>query len=286
VFGNPARSALIGATVPESHLVDAVTTNWMTQQVAIVAAPLGFAATVAFLDVTAAFVLTAIVAVPSVVLPLMMRVPGVPAQAVEGGSMLRRTWDGLKFVQGHPLLPALFLMDTGVTIVSFYRQMYPVLADELFGGGATVVGLLTAANSAGAIAGSFSVLRLRHIKRLGMMVLFGHLMYALLLFPFAIVHWLPIGLLCIAGLGGMDAISVTMRQSTAQLTTPDEMRGRALSVMTLSAQTANNVGTLWVGLMSAAIGATGTLLIGGTASLTFVLGVWQRVRGLREYEAP
>jgi MFS family permease len=286
VFGNPARSALISATVPDSHLVDAVTTNWMTQQVAIVAAPLGFAATVAFLDVTAAFVLTAIVAVPSVVLPLMMRVPGVPAQAVEGGSMLRRTWDGLKFVQGHPLLPALFLMDTGVTIVSFYRQMYPVLADELFGGGATVVGLLTAANSAGAIAGSFSVLRLRHIKRLGMMVLFGHLMYALLLFPFAIVHWLPIGLLCIAGLGGMDAISVTMRQSTAQLTTPDEMRGRALSVMTLSAQTANNVGTLWVGLMSAAIGATGTLLIGGTASLTFVLGVWQRVRGLREYEAP
>lgn len=286
VFGNPARSALISATVPQEQLVDAVTTNWMTQQVAIVVAPLGFAATVQILDVTAAFVLTALVAIPSVALPLLLRVRGVAAQAAEAGSMLRRTLDGLRFVRGHPLLPALFLMDTGVTIVSFYRQMYPVLADELFNGGATEVGLLTAANSIGAIAGSFAVLRLRHVRRLGLMVLIGHLLYAVLLFPFALVHWLPIGLLCIAGLGGTDAISVTMRQATAQLTTPDEMRGRALSVMTLSAQTANNVGTLWVGMLSAAIGATGTLVVGGTASLTFVAVVWQRVRGLREYEAP
>lgn len=285
VFGNPARAALISATVPETHLRDAVTTNWMTQQVAIVVAPLGFAGTVQLLDLTAAFVLTALVAAPSVVLPLMMRVPTVVAQAAEG-SVLRRTWDGLRFVRGHPLLPALFLMDTGVTIVSFYRQLYPVLADQLFDGGATTVGLLTAANSVGAIAGSFAVLRLRRIRRLGMMVLVGHLLYALLLFPFALVHWLPVGLICIAGLGGMDAISVTMRQATAQLTTPDEMRGRSLSVMTLSAQTANNVGTLWVGMLSAAIGATGTLVVGGTASLTFVLAVWQTVRGLRKYEAP
>ncbi|MGE0134196.1 MAG: MFS transporter [Dehalococcoidia bacterium] len=286
VFGNPARAALISATVPEAELRDAVTTNWMSQQVAIVVAPLGFAATVQVLDLEAAFVLTALVAVPSVVLPLMLRVRGVAAQTAEGGSMLRRTWDGLRFVRGHSLLPALFLMDTGVTIVSFYRQMYPVLADELFDGGAATVGLLTAANSIGAIAGSFAVLRLRRIRRLGLMVLVGHLLYAVLLFPFALVHWLPVGLLCIAGLGGTDAISVTMRQATAQLTTPDEMRGRALSVMTLSAQTANNVGTLWVGMLSAAIGATGTLVVGGTASLTFVLAVWQRVRGLREYEAP
>ena len=286
VFGNPARAALISATVPPEQLVDAVTTNWMTQQVAIVAAPLGFAATVQLLDLTSAFVLTALVAIPSVILPLLLHVRAVPALARVGGSMLRRTWDGLKFVRGHPLLPALFFMDTGVTIVSFYRQMYPVLADQLFDGGATTVGLLTAANSAGAIAGSFAILNLRRVKRTGLMVLIAHLTYAILLFPFALIHWLPIGLLCIAGLGGMDAISVTMRQATAQLSTPDEMRGRSLSVMTLSAQTANNVGTLWVGMLSAAIGASGTLLVGGTMSLTFVLGVWQRVRGLREYRAP
>src|SRR5438094_10093934 len=114
-----------------------------------------------------------------------------------------------------------------------------------------------------------------------MMVLIAHLVYALLLFPFALIHWLPVGLLLIAGLGGMDAITVTVRQATVQLTTPDEMRGRALSVQTLSAQTANNVGTLWVGMLSAVIGASSTLLLGGTASIAFTAYVWQRVKAVK-----
>jgi predicted MFS family arabinose efflux permease len=118
-------------------------------------------------------------------------------------------------------------------------------------------------------------------------VLIAHGIYALLLFPFALIHFLPVGLVLIACLGGMDAITVTVRQATVQLSTPDEMRGRALSVQTLSAQTANNLGTLWVGMLSATpLGAMGTLLIGGMASVGFTGWVWQRVKAVREYRAP
>ena len=285
VFGNPARSALIGATIPQEHMVNAVTTNFASQQIATVVAPLGFAATAKTLNLDAAFVLTVIVSIPAVVFPLLMRLP--PVEAVnQGGTMLERTWDGLKYVKVHPLLPALYLMDTGVTVVSFYRQMYPVFADQLFDGGAGTVGLLTAANSAGAIAGSFAVLALSRGKRTGLMVLLAHFVYALVLFPFAVIGWLPAGMLLLATLGGADAISVTVRQATVQLTTPDDMRGRALSVQTLAAQTANNVGTLWVGMLSAAIGASSTLLLGGVASMVFTSWVWFRVRAVRDYRAP
>lgn len=284
VFGNPARAALISATVPPEQLVDAVTTSFASQQIATVVAPLGFAVVAEGLGLTATFVVTAVVAFPSVLLPLLMRVHPLPEAGA--GSVLRRTWDGLQFVRTHPLLPALYLMDTGVTVVSFYRQMYPVFADQLFDGGAGTVGLLTAANSAGAIVGSLAVLALRRYKRTGMLVLIAHFLYALLLFPFATIHWLPAGLLLLAGLGGMDAITVTVRQATVQLTTPDEMRGRALSVQTLSAQTANNIGTLWVGMLSALIGASGTLLLGGGASIAFTGFVWRRVKAVREYRAP
>lgn len=284
VFGNPARGALISATVPPAQLVDAVTTNFASQQIATVVAPLGFAALAESFDLNAVFVVTAVIALPSVILPLMMTVTPLPVQGA--GSVLRRTWDGLIYVRAHPLLPALYLMDTGVTVVSFYRQMYPVIADHLYDGGAGTVGLLTAANSAGAILGSLAVLLLRRYKRTGLVVLIAHFCYALLLFPFATIHWLPLGLILLAGLGGMDAITVTVRQATVQLTTPDEMRGRALSLQTLSAQTANNLGTLWVGMLSALIGASGTLLIGGGASVAFTGWVWARVKAVREYRAP
>ena len=286
VFGNPARNALIAATVPREQLVDAVTTNWVTQQIATVVGPLTFAAVAEFVNLDATFVLAAGVAAPAALLPLLLRASGVPEGGDEGGSMLRRTWEGLRFVRDHPLLPALYLLDTGVTVVSFYRQLFPVLADQLYGGGAGAVGLLTAANSAGAIGGSFVVLALRRFKRTGLIVLIAHVIYALLLFPFALTPWLPLGMLLVAGLGGMDAISVTVRQATVHLTTPDAMRGRALSVLVLSAQSANNVGTLWVGMLSAAIGASSTLLVGGASSLAFVAWAWRGVRGLREYRAP
>lgn len=288
VFGNPARAALVSATVPPEEMVDAVTTNFASQQIATVIAPLGFAALAKFANINAAFVLATIVAVPAVVFPMMMNVQSTPtASATSGGSLLRRTWEGLVYVRVHPLLPALYLMDTGVTVVSFYRQMYPVFADQLFHGGAVTVGLLTAANSVGAILGSFAVLYLRGVKRTGMIVLIAHGIYALLLFPFALVHYLPVGLVMLACLGGMDAITVTVRQATVQLSTPDEMRGRALSVQTLSAQTANNLGTLWVGMLSATpLGAMGTLLIGGLASVGFTGWVWQRVKAVSEYRAP
>jgi predicted MFS family arabinose efflux permease len=138
----------------------------------------------------------------------------------------------------------------------------------------------------GAIGGSFAVLALRNVKRTGMLVLIAHFLYAVLLFPFALIPWLPLGLVLLAGLGGMDAITVTVRQATVQLTTPDEMRGRALSVQTLSAQTANNVGTLWVGMLSALIGASSTLVLGGGLSMLFTGWVWQRVKAVKEYRAP
>ena len=286
VFGNPARAALMSATVPSEQMVDAVTTSFASQQIATVVAPLGFAVIAKTLDLDAAFVITAIVAVPAVIFPLIMNVSNVRIEANTGGTLLSRTWEGLQFVKVHPLLPALYLMDTGVTVVSFYRQMYPVFADHLFGGGAGTVGLLTAANSAGAIAGSFAVLMLRKVKRTGYMVLIAHFVYALLLFPFALIGWLPMGMLLLAGLGGTDAVTVTVRQATVQLTTPDEMRGRALSVQTLSAQTANNLGTVWVGMLSALIGASSTLLLGSTLSMLFTAVVWFKVKAVKEYRAP
>jgi predicted MFS family arabinose efflux permease len=286
VFGNPARAALVSATVPPEQMVDAVTTNFASQQIATVVAPLGFAVIAETVGLDATFIVAAVVAVPAVVFPLLMRTTPLPAGNASSASLLRRTWEGLQFVKVHPLLPALYLMDTGVTVVSFYRQMYPVFADQLFDGGAGTVGLLTAANSVGAIAGSFAVLALRNVKRTGMLVLIAHFLYAVLLFPFALNHWLPLGLVLLAGLGGMDAITVTVRQATVQLTTPDEMRGRALSVQTLSAQTANNVGTLWVGMLSALIGVSSTLLLGGGLSMLFTGWVWQRVKAVKEYRAP
>jgi MFS family permease len=286
VLGQPARNALMPMVVPRTHIMQAVTTNNMMQQVAAVIAPLIFALLAATLGLTSAFVATAIVGAPSVLLPLAIASQGKAATAAEHGSVLHETWEGLKYVRRHPLLPGIYLMDIGVTVVTFYRQILPVLAFQLFRGGPGAVGVLTAANSVGAIAGGVLVLFLAPFRAKGMLVVYATFVYALLVFAFGLSSSLLIGAFVIAGLGAADAVTVVVRQATVQLTTPAEMLGRASSVQGAAAQTANNIGTLEVGLLAGAIGASSTLLIGGAIALVATVVIWRSVPAIRDYRYP
>ena len=287
-LGSPSRSALTANVVPRSHLMHAVALNTATFQVGAVAAPLAFAVAIkAFQgEYVYIFGITALVALPSVWLPLLIGVSGVPADRQHGGSMLSRMWDGFLYVKTHPILPGLYAMDVGVTIVSHYRQILPLFADKLFKGGAATVGILNAANSAGGILGTFSVLFFTKFRAKGLMVVYATLIYAILLIAFGFTTTLWLGAIILAGLGASDAVGMAIRQTTVQLTTSDNMRGRAVSFSSVSAMTANNLGTFEVGFMSEAIGANNTLILGGAVGIVVVLIVWMMVRGIRDYRYP
>ena len=266
----------------------AVALNTATFQVGAVAAPLAFAAAIkAFSgEYVYIFAITTVIALPSVALPLLIKVSGVPFDRQRDGSMLSRMWDGFLYVRTHPILPGLYIMDIGVTIVSHYRQILPLFADKLFKGGAATVGILTAANSAGGILGTFSVLFLTRFRAKGMLVVYATLVYTFLLIAFGFTTALWLGVIILAGLGASDAVGMATRQTTVQLTTSDNMRGRAVSFSSVSAMTANNLGTFEVGFMSEAIGADNTLILGGAIGIVVVLLVWAMVRGIREYRYP
>lgn len=287
VLGGPARSAITANIVPRSHLMHAVTSNQATFQVGAIAAPLAFALVVETLDATAAFVVSALFALPASLMPLMIRTQVAPAESqTSDESVLRRIWEGAVYVMRHPILPGLYLLDIGVTIVTFYRQILPLIVDRMFKAGPGAVGVMTAANSFGGVLGTFSVLFLANYRAKGMLVLYATLIYAVLIIGFGFSTSLLLGTLLIAGLGATDAIGMTTRQTTVQLTTPDHMRGRAVSAHSVSAMTANNLGTFEVGFMSEQIGADRTMIFGGLISVAVVILVWWLVRGIREYRYP
>jgi hypothetical protein len=63
------------------------------------------------------------------------------------------------------------------------------------------------------------------------------------------------------------------------------MRGRAFALMILAAQTANNVGTIWVGAWAGAIGAANTMMLGGVISVLATAAIWRLWRPIREFRA-
>ena len=287
MLANPARSALVPIVIPERHLLLAASTDTASQNAAAIAGPLLFAAAAVSLGLSAVFLLGGAIALVSSVLPLLIQAKGVADGHADGParSTLQQTTDGFRYVAKHPILPGLFLLDAGITTASFYREILPVLALGLFGAGVSATGMLGAANSTGAIVGSFLALLLVGYRAKGMLVLYASFAYGFILFGFGAASSLWVGMLMIAALGAADAVTVAVRQTTVMLTTPDHMRGRAFALLILAAQTANNVGTIWVGTWAGAIGASNTMLLGGVISVAATALIWRFWRPIREFRS-
>ncbi len=289
VLAQPARAALTANVVPRTHLLHAVSADNITRQVGSVLAPLMFAGVAEYLGLTAAFVMAALTAVPSVFMPLAIRADTravlVSGQVITGGprEVVRRAWEGFTFVRKHRLLPGLYMLDIGMTVFTFYRQVLPALASGLFRGGAGAVGILTAANSLGSVLGSLTVVAFERYPKKGMLVVYATLGFSISVFLFGTANALWMGTLVILLMGGTDGVSVTMRETVVQLETPDAMRGRTVSLGYLAAVTANNVGTVWVGFMASEVGSAHTMQLGGLLSLAITLAVWRAISGLRQY---
>jgi predicted MFS family arabinose efflux permease len=243
-----------------------------------------FTVVAASVNLSAAFFAAAAISIPAALLPLAIRARTRVEDATTG-STVARIWQGFRYVFRHPILPGLFLLDTGITVVSFYREILPVLALGLFAAGAGATGLLGAANSAGAVGGAFLALLLASYRAKGMLVLYATLAYAVIVFGFGSATTLWMGAIMIAGLGAADAVTVAVRQTTVMLTTPDNMRGRAFAFMVLAAQTANNLGTIWVGFWASAIGAANTMLLGGAIAIVATVLIGWLWRPIREYRS-
>lgn len=286
MLSSPARSALVPIIIPGPHLLLATSTDTASQNAAAIAGPLLFAAVAVSAGLSATFLLGGTIALVASLLPLFIRARGV-AHGHDGPvrSTLEQIRDGFRYVTKHPILPGLFLLDAGITTASFYREILPVLALGLFGAGASATGMLGAANSTGAIVGAFVALLFASYRAKGMLVLYASFAYGFILFGFGAANSLWVGMLMIAALGAADAVTVAVRQTTVMLTTPDHMRGRAFALMILAAQTANNVGTIWVGAWAGAIGAANTMLLGGAISVAATALIWRFWRPIREFRS-
>tara|TARA_R110002072_G_scaffold1780_10_gene14821 strand:+ start:44280 stop:45458 length:1179 start_codon:yes stop_codon:yes gene_type:complete len=287
MLGSPARAAIVPIVIEKDKLMLAISTDTASSNAAAIAGPLLFAFVAVTFGSTEVFLLAALLACVAAALPFFVKAQGVAERDDQSDkvSQIQQTKDGFSYVSKHPILPGLFLLDIGITTASFYREILPVLALGLFAGGASATGMLGAANSTGAILGSFLALLFVAYKAKGMLVLYASFAYGFILFGFGLANSLWLGLLMIGLLGAADAVTVAVRATTVMLTTPDHMRGRAYALMILAAQTANNIGTIWVGAWAGAIGASNTMLLGGVISIAATALIWWFWKPIREFRS-
>jgi hypothetical protein len=87
---------------------------------------------------------------------------------------------------------------------------------------------------------------------------------------FGLSRWLPLSLLLLVVLGAADMVSVVVRSSLIQLTTPDHMRGRVAAVNSMFIGTSNQLGEFESGVTAAWFGVVASVVLGGVGTLAAV----------------
>ena len=283
MLGNSARPALLPRVIEKQNMTKGVTIQTASFQIGQIVSPLIFMLFYVQFGVTVTFLVGTIFGLISMVSPALIMADGKPDKTIKNISQILALKEGAKYVFKHPILPGLYLLDVGVTILSFYRMLFPLFSQGLYGMGAEGTGLLASANAMGGVLGSLVVLVTEKIKSKGKIVLYSTMTYAigLILFGLNPIFW--IGLVIVALLGATDSVGMTMRQTIVQLTTPDRLIGRASSAHSFAAQSANNIGQMEVAFLAVIIGASGTMVVGGALSIFIVIAIWIKVPGIRNY---
>lgn len=190
---------------------------------------------------------------------------------------------GIHFLASSPVILGLFLLDIGVTVVSFYRTLFPIIVYHFYQGGVFLVGILGFVNALGGLIGALIMLSLKHYPHKGKITLMATLMYALILLPFSLIHVFLFGLLCIFVLSITDTISMSIRQSIVQVSTPDHLLARTSSFRSLFALGANFLGQTLLASFSGLIGPTKSLILGSLIATTVVLVIWTCFAGIYRY---
>jgi MFS family permease len=284
VFNWPARSALIPRLVPQTILMNAVTLNTMIIQTSFLLGPAiggvlidrtGLAPTYFW---SAAMIVPALFAIPAV------RRSGEP-EGVRRTVNLRSIVEGVEFIWIQRIILSLFLLDFGVTLFGFYRPILPIFAADVFKTGASGLGALYAAPSAGSLIGSIALLMMGNIRRKGIAVVVAAMLFGASLALLGLAQWFWLAVAIVIFLGIADSVSVAIRRTVVQLLAPDEMLGRASSLITVFAQATNGLGALLAGAAAQAIGVTNALLIGSGLCFAMIFATCCAIPQLWRYRS-
>ena len=99
-------------------------------------------------------------------------------------------------------------------------------------------------------------------------VVFG---LATIAFGLSTNFWLSLAALIV--IGGSDMVSMVIRQTMIQMTTPDAMRGRVSAVSSVFVGASNQLGSFEAGVMASLLGAATAAVVGGFGTLVVVAAI-------------
>jgi MFS family permease len=180
---------------------------------------------------------------------------------------------GVKFVFKNKLVLSALSLDLFAVLFGGAVALIPAFTDKILHLGPEAYGFLRTAPAIGAVLMAFYLAANPPSKKAGISLLVGVGAFGLftIFFAFCTNYWLAFLMLLFTG--AFDNISVVIRHSILQLSTPDEMRGRVAAVNSIFIGSSNEIGAFESGVAAKLLGLIPSIAFGGVMTILVVLGV-------------
>lgn len=177
---------------------------------------------------------------------------------------------GIKFVFKNQLILGALSLDLFAVLFGGAVALLPAFADKVLHAGAVELGFLRAAPAVGAVCMAFIIAYKPPTKNAGRNLFISVAAFGLSTVLFGLSTSFFWALFFLFLTGAFDNVSVVIRHTILQLSTPDEMRGRVSAVNGIFIGSSNEIGAFESGASARAFGLKPSIIMGGILTLLVV----------------
>lgn len=281
-FAGPSFGAIIASLVPRDLLSTASqlsSTTWLVGSI-VGHAMAGFL--IAGMGVTGTFAIISVLIFLGWILlnSLKEKPPGISADK----KTLEAVVEGLQFVFKTKEVLAALSLDLFAVLFGGAVAMIPVYAKDILKVGPIGFGWLNAAVDIGAILMVVALTLSPMRKKQGIKLLIAVAGFGICIIIFGISKWYWLSFTALLFAGILDGVSVVVRGNIVQLKTPDELRGRVLSVNSMFINSSNEIGQFESGVAAKLMGVVRSVVFGGIMTVIVVIITSIKAPSLKKLE--
>jgi MFS family permease len=268
-FFGPASQSMAPMLVPIKDFANATTWNTTVFHFGAVVGPAFGGLLYGYKGLS--FTMFFIIGLQAVSLVLFIKLKYVHVLVEKTGESIRkRLAEGLKFVFSNQIIIGSLTLDLFAVLFGGAIALLPIFAGEILHVGPKGLGLLRAAPALGAILTAVILMWKPVGKSAGKLLLACVAGFGLCMIGFALSTNFYLSLIILGLSGGLDNVSVVIRQTVVQLRTPDHMRGRVASVNSVFISLSNEIGSFESGAAAKLFGLIPSVIYGGLATIGVV----------------
>ena len=267
----PAAQAVVSTIVDRRSIGNAVALNSAQYNLGRIVAPAVAGLLIAAGSLALGFWVNAIALATVALIIASLPIPATRTADRVQAALWLDLQDGVRHVTANRMLAVIVLLPAiPALLVLNYLTFLPVYARDILHAGPTGLGLLAGATGVGALVGALSLATMRPSGGSGRLMLGGLAIVGAALATFALSRSLPLSIVALAIQGAFQVAYYSTTSTLIQILVPARLRGRVLSLYTLTSIGLIPVANLVGGALAQSLGVEVVLAAGGILTVVVV----------------